>query len=640
MLALRAGADAVAAVADAADATASPVTVRSRLGRIPAQPNPAMRQTIPQLRLISAQPPPASDSDASAPREPRQRRELRGFEPRGLVVHGLARTVNEDETEEIEPEVTAEDGEALAGQGLPEAKPGPSASFTPMVLPGESISKYNRAEGEAPAPAPAAEGSASEESDRGYSRGRDRDRGGRDRGRGRHGERDRDRGRGRDREREPREQEHIALPENYTPIVLPGESISKYRGIEPAPGLTASAFSMEPSAAPESAAPEDATRETTAPEASAVVEHVAPSKAEPNPDEPLSSASYSGVSALPSLTQRYAPEAEMEAEAKEEVEEGAEAEKVEAEAAANQSSEPPVVEHTPEPLQAEAVEPPAQMVPEENESAPEASETKPAGRRSWRSRVSKIFSAAEDQASPAELQRPEVPESESAAQPGDDASTRQSAEEKSPANQLGSFVIEGGHVEHEELDADEIEMPALAAHVDRYEDSDSEEDTLDDGSGSQIGAAVRESGEENELEDEEYDFGGEEFEESEMLADEAGEVEDEEGEEPGESEDSAVAAAPEAGRQRPERFDRRDRRPRRGTPPPRTGGRMRPRQQSRAVPLISELLKEGQEILVQIAKEPIGKKGARITSHIALAGPFPGLHANGEPHRRFAQDQQ
>ena len=40
------------------------------------------------------------------------------------------------------------------------------------------------------------------------------------------------------------------------------------------------------------------------------------------------------------------------------------------------------------------------------------------------------------------------------------------------------------------------------------------------------------------------------------------------------------------------------------------------------VPLISDLLKEGQEILVQIAKEPIGKKGARITSHIALPGRF------------------
>ena len=41
-----------------------------------------------------------------------------------------------------------------------------------------------------------------------------------------------------------------------------------------------------------------------------------------------------------------------------------------------------------------------------------------------------------------------------------------------------------------------------------------------------------------------------------------------------------------------------------------------------AQPSISELLKEGQEIIVQIAKEPLGQKGARITSHIALPGRF------------------
>jgi Rne/Rng family ribonuclease len=52
-----------------------------------------------------------------------------------------------------------------------------------------------------------------------------------------------------------------------------------------------------------------------------------------------------------------------------------------------------------------------------------------------------------------------------------------------------------------------------------------------------------------------------------------------------------------------------------------SGGRFRKRE-SAPVPLISDLLKEGQEILVQIAKEPIGKKGARITSHIALPGRF------------------
>ena len=44
--------------------------------------------------------------------------------------------------------------------------------------------------------------------------------------------------------------------------------------------------------------------------------------------------------------------------------------------------------------------------------------------------------------------------------------------------------------------------------------------------------------------------------------------------------------------------------------------------QTSDIPIISDLLKPGQEILVQIAKEPIAQKGARITSHIALPGRF------------------
>ena len=39
-------------------------------------------------------------------------------------------------------------------------------------------------------------------------------------------------------------------------------------------------------------------------------------------------------------------------------------------------------------------------------------------------------------------------------------------------------------------------------------------------------------------------------------------------------------------------------------------------------PRIADLLKEGQEVLVQISKEPLGRKGARITSHIALPGRY------------------
>jgi ribonuclease G len=50
--------------------------------------------------------------------------------------------------------------------------------------------------------------------------------------------------------------------------------------------------------------------------------------------------------------------------------------------------------------------------------------------------------------------------------------------------------------------------------------------------------------------------------------------------------------------------------------------RMVSRPASGSPPSISELLKEGQEIIVQIAKEPLGQKGARITSHIALPGRY------------------
>ena len=67
-------------------------------------------------------------------------------------------------------------------------------------------------------------------------------------------------------------------------------------------------------------------------------------------------------------------------------------------------------------------------------------------------------------------------------------------------------------------------------------------------------------------------------------------------------------------------FDRRNVRGRRGNSG--GGGRRFGRRDNQQVPQISDLLKEGQEILVQIAKEPIGKKGARITSHIALPGRF------------------
>ena len=51
--------------------------------------------------------------------------------------------------------------------------------------------------------------------------------------------------------------------------------------------------------------------------------------------------------------------------------------------------------------------------------------------------------------------------------------------------------------------------------------------------------------------------------------------------------------------------------------PPRDSrkGRRKNSNQRSGQALIGDLLQEGQEILVQVAKEPIGRKGARITSH-------------------------
>jgi ribonuclease G len=91
---------------------------------------------------------------------------------------------------------------------------------------------------------------------------------------------------------------------------------------------------------------------------------------------------------------------------------------------------------------------------------------------------------------------------------------------------------------------------------------------------------------------------------------------------PEEETQPAAAAEPESETDQPEEEGAPAARPgRRAAPAPRGPRRRHPRHERKQV-AISELLKEGQEILVQIAKEPIAKKGARITSHIALPGRF------------------
>ena len=55
---------------------------------------------------------------------------------------------------------------------------------------------------------------------------------------------------------------------------------------------------------------------------------------------------------------------------------------------------------------------------------------------------------------------------------------------------------------------------------------------------------------------------------------------------------------------------------------------------------IEERLREGQDVLVQVLKEPLGTKGARITSHVSLPGPLPRVHAHGGARGRLPQDRR
>jgi ribonuclease G len=64
-----------------------------------------------------------------------------------------------------------------------------------------------------------------------------------------------------------------------------------------------------------------------------------------------------------------------------------------------------------------------------------------------------------------------------------------------------------------------------------------------------------------------------------------------------------------------------------GSPPatgkvPERRGRDRDRERDQPQAKIEDLLKEGQEVLVQVVKEPLGTKGARLTSHVTMPGRF------------------
>jgi ribonuclease G len=181
----------------------------------------------------------------------------------------------------------------------------------------------------------------------------------------------------------------------------------------------------------------------------------------------------------------------------------------------------------------------------------------------------------------------------------------------------GAGVFEEEEIDEDEYDFELLHDPAFEEH----EADDLEEETLDQGA--YLGEVVREAHLEERLgvaDGEEEDGAEEEDDEDEQGFAEVSEDFDEDAAESEEESDEPRAAAP--ARREGRKFDRRRGRQGGGRQRHGGGGHRRASVQTMDLPIISDLLKQGQEILVQIAKEPIAKKGARITSHIALPGRF------------------
>jgi Rne/Rng family ribonuclease len=178
-----------------------------------------------------------------------------------------------------------------------------------------------------------------------------------------------------------------------------------------------------------------------------------------------------------------------------------------------------------------------------------------------------------------------------------------------------TFSPGSGLVEEEVIEGEELEIPhhshKMDEHdLDEYEEEEKQHTQIRSG---ELGEMLQEAHLDHRIQLNFDDKNGDEDGEDPL------EGEDEEEEEPVAAEGQPASGA--QARQRRERSGR-GRRGRGGQGQGERRGPSRRSMQTSDLPIISDLLKPGQEILVQIAKEPIAKKGARITSHIALPGRF------------------
>ncbi len=416
--------------------------------------------------------------------------------------------------------------------------------------------------------------------------------------------------------RQERRPEPAAAPGGYEPIVLPGESISKYQ--------PQAAQQPEPQAP---AAPKPSPRAST--EYSIDAMDFMPG-AMVLPGESISK--YRGE---PSRVESAATVAERH---EHEVEE--------------QGMAPTPVEHL-ERSEIEHAGGPAAVEEEQTAAGAHAVEED----RYEHMNVASTFGGGAVEPLEEEFPAPAgVSEVEEEAHAAEAAEVERAAAAESPAQESRGPWGAAGHgvVEEEEIEEEELELPGFEEELELAEFDELEEEELGPGAdqlvpvGSELTEAVRDA-HVNEHATGEYEAEGlearEEFEEAGEAFPPA-EEEGFEGEAVEEAEElegaraehraAAIAGYP---AQRVERRpgERRGRRP---------GRRMRPGRRpqfQRQLPAITDLLKEGQEILVQIAKEPIAKKGARITSHIALPGRFlvymPTVHHTGVS-RKIASEEE
>jgi len=183
---------------------------------------------------------------------------------------------------------------------------------------------------------------------------------------------------------------------------------------------------------------------------------------------------------------------------------------------------------------------------------------------------------------------------------------------KTKAAPVSSYAPGSGLIEEEVIDGEEFDTPRHHHKTDEHDLDDYEEETLPaQARTGDLGELLQEAHLDHKIQLKFDEKGGD---------DESFDGEEDEEEAPAEGQPATGA-----GQQRRDQGGRQRRgrgAPGGGNQGNRRGGPSRRSMQTSDLPIISDLLKPGQEILVQIAKEPIAKKGARITSHIALPGRF------------------